>query len=76
MGLAALVALAARLTVPVHPPRAALEDASSPDQLAQAFHALHVLSHAVFEPDRNLDAAGAVRTLWTIAAARIGVVAR
>jgi hypothetical protein len=76
IALAVAVMLAVRLTGPIPQQLAPREESSRPSQFAEAIHALHVLSHAILEPHRDLDAAGAVRTLWTIAASRMGVIAR
>jgi DNA-binding winged helix-turn-helix (wHTH) protein len=66
--------LVARLAGPVDP--ANVQHAAVPrsNQLGDALHALHVLSHALLEPGRDLDAASAVRTLWTIAARQFGLI--
>ena len=76
IAMAVAVMFAVRLTGPIPHEHARREASSRPSQFAEAIHALHVLSHALLEPHRNLDAAGAVRTLWTIAASRMGVIAR
>jgi hypothetical protein len=74
LALAAALLLAVRFT-PAPDHRARHAHSLPPGQLGEAVHALHVLSHAILEPRRGLDAAGAMRTLWTIAASRIGVAA-
>ena len=45
---------------------------SSPPRLTLALNALHVLSHALFEPGRRPEAERAMKTLWTVTASYLG----